>query len=294
MTLEGTCIHCGTDRPRTVFLCPRCGNPWIDARLSERAPESPDVPLAMPMLPPPERTGISPLKTAVIAVGVALVLVGVFSLGRRIFDSDETTAAPPTPTTTAAPTTTPPTTAPQQTTAAPTPTTTAAPPTTVAQLALPAPGEPVALDELTLGAFAIGPLDFEDPAEDVIATLLATFGPPEAYQDVSSGYGLCGAGAVAIWGPLTAVFEDGRFVAYRLEAGLPEHQASQLETLSGAALGDDTERLGAIYAGFDTVITDDRYTVSGTSDGRLLLWGPVIDGVVGGIYSANPCDAGTD
>ncbi len=231
-----------------------------------------------------------------MVVGVALLLFGLFDVGRRLLDSDATTASPPTTSAPVAATTTPPATDPPPTTSPPPESTTIAPTTTssVPQLGLPPPGDAVALSDLGLGAFALGVLDFDDPADDVIATLLATFGPADTYEEISAGYGLCGAGSIARWGPLTAVFDEGRFVAYRLEGGQPEHEASDLATLSGARLGDDMERLEAIYARFDTQVTDARYTVNRQSDGRILLWGPVVDGAVGGIYSANPCDAGTD
>jgi hypothetical protein len=165
-------------------------------------------------------------------------------------------------------------------------------------------GDPVPISELSLGAFAIGPFDFDAPAADPIGRLVATFGQPDAVAAADASWGLCpsDSGRAITWGPLAIVtrgIDDEVLVAYRLGpfAGIDtEHPAAPMATLSGLAVGDTTQQLEAIYANSTVEFTDvdgvASFRLLRSSDDRLLLWGPVVDDVVAGIYSPRPCDQG--
>lgn len=165
-------------------------------------------------------------------------------------------------------------------------------------------GDPIPVSELTLGAFAIGPIDFGD--EDGLGMLVASLDQPDAVTLINDGtLGLCSGepGFAAVWGPFTALFtgtpETGALAGYRLAVQPGGHATSALTTLSGLQVGETVADLESVYAGF-TIGYEQIDGVLGfillRSDGATLLWGPVTsaeaDGTVEGIYSPRPCDAG--
>ncbi len=203
------------------------------------------------------------------------------------------TAPPPTsqaPTTTVPPTTT-------------TTTTTEPPPPPI-----PALGDPIPIEELTLGAFSLGPLAFGDADINALGRLVATFGQPDDLRVIGEADGLCPteSGRAARFGWLTALFRDEAgsevLVAYRLEDPGPDsqtHPTSGLETISGAAIGGTVAEWNAIY-GTSIVKTAELdgsaiLLLLRSSDERTLLWGPLSGdepAAVTGIYSPRPCDGG--
>ena len=218
-----------------------------------------------------------------------------------------TTTAEPTPTTTGepAPTTAPP----AATTTQPPPSTTQPPPatTTTTEPPIPALGEPIPLEEMTLGAFALGPLEFNDTETNALGRLVATFGQPDELRDIGEADGLCPTeiGRAARFGWLTAYFRGGleeALVGYRLEAPpepLPDHPTAELVTISGAAIGDSENTWRAIYSSFinRTIEIDGRtyLLLLRSSDERTLLWAPLSESeppTIEGIYSPIPCDGG--
>ena len=221
-------------------------------------------------------------------------------LSTVVFDPTVTTIQPqattqpgPTETTVAPATTQPPTTT--------TTTTTTEPP-------IQALGDPIALEDLTLGAFSLGPLDFGDADISALGRLVATFGQPDDVTPIGEAEGLCPteSGRSARFGWLTVLVRDEAgtevLVAYRLEEpvdAVPGHPTADLRTISGAAIGDTSAEWNAIY-GTSIVRTGE---VDGSpvllllrsSDERTLLWGPLSQDeptVMLGIYSPRPCDGG--
>ena len=217
-----------------------------------------------------------------------------------------TTAASATtlPVTSAVPSSTVSSTTVAPTTAAPPTTTTTSTTTTAPLPLLEAIGDAVPIAELSLGAFAIGPFDFDAPAANPIGRLVATFGQPDELRAADESWGLCEgeAGRAITWGPLTVVTrgtDDEILVAYRLGPLAPSdagHPAAAMTTLSGLAVGDTTQQVETIYANSTVDYTDvdgvASFRLLRSNDDRLLLWGPVVDAAVAGIYSPRPCDQG--
>lgn len=219
-----------------------------------------------------------------------------------------TTAPEPPPTTAPDPVTTtpapPPTTAAPTTTAVPTTTTTTEPPPPP----IPALGDPIPLEELTLGAFSLGPLEFGDADTNALGRLVATFGQPDEVTAIGEADGLCPteSGTAARFGWLTVLLRDEAgvdvLVAYRLEdpeSGEADHPTADLRTISGAAIGDTVANWNAIYGTsiVRTAEVDGRAVLLllRSSDERTLLWGPLTDddpALMAGVYSPRPCDGG--
>lgn len=308
----GVCLYCGAERRYDVAQCSRCGNPWQDHRIDQldatvleaTEPDGHERLLHDPGLGPPQRWWIPATAAA--------VLLGGFLLAQALTGSEEPTttsvAAPAAPVETASPVS-------PATTARPASPTTAAPPTstssttTVTTTTLPPiepVGEPIATESLSLGAFALGPLRIDDPADSVVGRLVATFGQPDTVTEAGPEWGLCEGdpGRVVRFGGLAVVLSGDAggetFAAYRLEATPGDVTASELATISGVRIGATFNDLDEAY---DTSITQlididgtQSFVVLRSSDRRTLLWGPMSgtdsDAVVTGIYSARPCDRG--
>jgi hypothetical protein len=262
--------------------------------------------------PPPERRRPWGL---LIGAAVAIVAIAVIFFG--FLDSDDssddiaavgtTTTAPVDTTTaptstTAGSTTTPATTATTSTTSSTT-TTTTAPTTTLPPIE--PEGDPVALEDLTLGAFALGPFAFNADAA-YLGRLVASLGQPDARVDAGTGHGLCpdDTGTAYTWGALTAIFriegEREILVGYHLNETGTDHPTQAITTRSGLELGHTIEKLEAIYlqSGLALVTIDGApvFLLLRSTDDATLLWGPISstdqDGLVEGIYSPQACDGG--
>ena len=276
-----------------------------------------EIPISEPEpAPAPKRSWRLPLIITSAAVAVYAIVFATLIAGSG---PEDPAAAPPATTTVNDPAATTiatepssagpfPTTAPAQTTLTP-------PPTTVVEITTPpAPtippvGDPIALEDLALGAFALGPLDFNDGDINALGRLVSTFGQPDEAYPIGEPDGLCPteSGTAARFGWLTAFLrdEDGTdvLVGYRLEEpveGGLGHPTAELKTISGAVIGDTIEEWNTIYRAFGGVIEQE---VDGTpvllllrlSDERTLLWGPLTDGdpvLVTGVFSPRPCDGG--
>jgi hypothetical protein len=243
------------------------------------------------------------LVGALIAVAA---IAGFFLINR---DSGDETAAPTATTTTTSPssTTATTTTAAATTTAttAATTTTTTTPTTTTTVAPIEPEGNAVPLEDLTLGAFALGPFGF-DASASYLGRLVASLGQPDAKTAAGTDLGLCAdqEGSAYTWGALTAVFRvDGEreiLVSYRLEDTATDHPTQAITTRSGLQLGDTLEKLDAIYLQSGVALQDVNGTPSflllRSTDDATLLWGPVTStessGTVTGIYSPNSCDGG--
>ncbi|HEX9854973.1 MAG TPA: hypothetical protein VGC47_06640 [Acidimicrobiia bacterium] len=312
----GQCIYCGAERRRDAMRCPHCERMWPDRTVTAIRIDLDDVSEAeqvragagpVPQQPAPKRAARIwvPVGVAVAALGAYLVLFGLILDGgppdedaapQTTLPSQETspaTASPSEPSTTAAPTT-----------AAPT---TTVPPTTTATTLAPieAVGDAIPIDELSLGAFALGPLDIGSPAHDAVGRLVATFGQPDAViETLDASVGLCDgvAGRLVSWGGLGLVLAgDGEaeaFAGYRLELDADDGPTNGLRTLSGLGLGDTWEQVEAIYptaTGVD-IGGAPGFIVSRSSDGITLIWGSLAESgstaLVTGIHSPRPCDGG--
>ena len=276
--------------------------------------------------PPPavqlvtRRRWLFPVAITAGAVAVyAIVFAILLERTGRQDEPDSPVVAPSTtvvepPTTTpesaTAVTTSPQTTALPTTTAAPT--TSAAPTTTTTTEApippIPALGHPIPLEDLTLGAFSLGPLEFGDTDTSALGRLVATFGQPDDVFAISEAGGLCPTetGRAARFGWLTVLIRDEAgtdvLVGYRLEepaAGGAGHPTAVLKTISGAAIGDSTDRWNAIYGTSIVRIAEVEgmqvLLLLRSSDERTLLWGPLSEddpATMVGIYSPRPCDGG--
>jgi hypothetical protein len=325
------CIYCGTPRPADETMCPSCGKPWIDGKIPEASTTEPDdvkgavavgtaaaaarsqppnTEKAPPPVPPPsiDDTGefgfddwtLPPEKPRSIArwlipivLAIAVIVVWGFVFLDRTGTPGTTVASataitnPQTSTTQLTSTTVPRTTTTSQTTT---------------QIPFPPPaswspvGDPIASDDLTLRAAAIGPLDIGEPIEDVAGRLTASLGEAEA----AGVDGVCPPEESywLQWGDLLAIFDssepDGTFVSYRYEdIGSDTHLG--LTTLSGLELGDTVADLQQIYGQFTITfeVIDGHDYFRLVDGGELLLWGPVTgtdsDDLVEGIYSPTPC-----
>lgn len=267
--------------------------------------EDPSVPQAVPPR--------SPLLTGlIVALLLIVVSISVFQL-LRDDEPEENTAVPGTTTTS---TTEAPVVAPEPGTTGPVPTTAAGPATTVA-VSVPgsfepyeAVGEPIPLGELTMQVDGLGPVSFGTDAAQAIGRLITSLGEPDEDTGpvVSAGeFGACEGQLQRIvrWGPFVAVVvvdEDGTetFAGYRLDFSYGEinHQATDLETLSGLKAGQSVVALEDIYDDFEVtyeVIPDlgTTFQLRSSRTGNLLLWGPVTsddsNGIVLGIYAPDAC-----
>jgi hypothetical protein len=173
---------------------------------------------------------------------------------------------------------------------------------------IPAAGTPVPLEELTLGAFALGPFEFGDTGNQALGRLVRTFGQPDAIFEAGEEWGVCSSdeGRVVRFGWLNAIFvsNDGRdtLIGYRLAE--PEdgslHPTARLTTVSGARVGDSLDRLREIYidSNINTVDLEegDGFILVRSDDARTLLWGPLTSaadsGRVLGIFAPQSCDGG--
>ena len=318
--IDSLCVFCGTARRDSVALCPTCGRPWIDQVPAEAAVSAPLVrrgdatvatvtkdgktaevpPLPAPS-PPPNRTPWFIAAAVVIgAIALYVLFFGVWISGESEDDPTAVVSLPPTSVT---PTTPPPTTA---TTAAPTTTTssTTTTSTTTTLPLIPAAGARIPLDELTLGAFALGPFDFGNSGNEALGRLVQTFGQPDAIFEPEDDWGVCSndEGRVVRFGWLNAIFADDVLVGYRLAE--PEdgslHPTARLTTVSGARIGDSLERLRDIYVDSNINTTEfeesDGFILVRSGDARTLLWGPLTStadsGRILGIHSPLPCGGG--
>ncbi len=240
------------------------------------------------------------------AIGIAAVALLFFSV--LAGDDEGDTAAPPTgstdPSTTEAPSTTEPT-----TTAAPTTTTVATTTTTSTTTTTVPPiepeGDPIPVEDLTLGAFALGPFGF-DAATSYLGRLVASLGQPDAMTEADVQLGLCPEeeGTAYSWDGLTAIFriDDNTeiLVGYRLDETGSDHPTQEITSRSGLELGDTIEDLDNIYlqSGIALQEIDDtpHFLLLRSSDSATLLWGPTTNlertGVIEGIYSPESCDRG--
>ena len=324
---EAVCIFCGTSRPVTEPRCPECGNGWIDETIAEAVAAKPVSQPAFEELrdEPEKRRGsqgrrrrwVFPVAITAAAAAVYAIVFVVLILQPDEPGEEEPVGAPPTATAGTAPETTPiaePTTTVAQTpttTAAPTTTTTRTTSTTTPTTTLPtiaAAGEPIALEDLTLGAFSLGPLAFGDEDTDALGRLVSTFGQPDDVSAIGEADGLCPteSGRAARFGWLTVYVRDEPgtevLVGYRVEesqTAAAGHPTAELKTISGAAIGDTFDEWNSIYR--TSVVTRD--VVDGvevllllrSSDERTLLWAPLTADdppAIAGVYSPRPCDGG--
>ncbi len=320
MTDGPLCVFCGSEFPVELERCPTCGRPWIDQRISEAA-EGAIVPLGevgevaeTPIETEPERR----IPLWLIAGGVALVAITVYGIVFSLLLNDgtegdtaaiTTTTAVTTPPTTVVSTTSPPasTTLPPQTTTTPPPTTTSTTTTTTTTLPPIAEGIPIPIDEVTLGAFALGPLQVGSNGTTALERLAGTFGQPTQITELAGGdLGICetDTGRAVRYGWVTAIVigdeGDETFVGYRYEDGPDGHPSAGLETLSGAGIGNTVAEVDTIYAGslveVGEVDGSPHIFILRSSDRRTLLWGPLTgssaSAVVQGIHAPYWCDDG--
>jgi hypothetical protein len=263
---------------------------------------------AEPPARPPRRGAVPPflvgLILGVVLIGMSLAVFSLFAA-----DPDETSSPGATTTTSAATTTT----QPGATTTEPVASTTSTATTTTTLPGFEAIGDPIDIGDLALVVDGIGPLDFGMAATDVMGSLVATFGVPTEDTGivVSEGqYGTCEGDAIRVvrWGLLAAIITSpdlggGLFDGYRVDLSYAEltHPTSRLATYSGLSIGDTVGDLEDTYAAFDISYRVDSDPDVGqvfelrSSDGRLLLWGPLTsadpdEGVVRGIYAPDVCD----
>lgn len=241
-------------------------------------------------------------QTAIVAV-IVLSIIGLWLvvLAWITSDDDSDTVASPTTQGETASTVTETTLASETTAASSTSSTTSTTTTTLAPIE--PVGEAIALADLGLGAFALGPIDFG--ATDALGRLVATLDQPDSITDASGALGLCAddTGFAADWGPFSAIFigapSTNVFVGYRLDTD-GDHPTSGLATLSGVQVGDSIADLEETYASFEISYEEIggalHFILVRQSDSTTLLWGPVTssdsDGVVQGIYSPETCTGG--
>lgn len=321
---EGRCVYCGTARPTSRPICPECGRTWIDTKVGEQLPaltpqivaaskkdRAEDLAVARSavesQLPKPRPWGL----LVGVAIGLIAVVLAFNTFGGG--DDDEaaldTTAAPSSTTTVVSTTTTTAATTTSQattTTAAPTTTSTTTTTTTTATVPPIEPeGTAVAIEDLTLGAFALGPFAFDEDTS-FLGRLVASLGQPDSMTAAGEADGLCAgdSGSNYTWGGLTAVFrtEDGGeiLVGYRLVDTEADHPTLAVTTRSGLQLGHTLETLEGIYLQSTVVVENidgaPHFILLRSSDSATLLWGPLTSGeatgTVTGIYSPDACDGG--
>lgn len=321
---EGLCVYCGTARPVSRPICPQCGRTWIDTKIGED----------LPPLTPEIVAASKEERQALVVAGaeseralaearrpwglLAGALIGLAAIVAILIavnggeDGDQPVAGS-NPTTTQATTTDAPSTTADNTTPAPTTsstTSTATTTTTTTTTTTIPPIEPegaaVPLEELTLGAFALGPFRFDTGA--YLGRLVATLGQPDAKTAAGIDLGLCPdeQGSAYTWGALTAIFRDEGeeeiLVGYRLDDTGTEHPTQQIASRSGLQLGHTIEKLDAIYLQSGLAIEEidgaPTFLLLRSSDDATLLWGPVSGSratdVVQGIYSPRSCGGGPE
>ncbi len=168
-------------------------------------------------------------------------------------------------------------------------------------------GDPVPVEELTLASDGVGPIALGRPAAEAVGRLIASLGDPtdDTGPRPSSGeFGVCDEDSerIVFWGPFAAVIvvdpdATETFGGFRLDLsyGGFSNEAAELGTLSGIRLGDSFRNLQEIYDSFEVEEGEDSdlgqiWTVSSIETGNLLLWGPLAEGAVRGIYSPDACD----
>jgi len=307
----------------TKPICPTCKRTWIDTKIGEELPaltpatvavsaEERPVDPGMDMPPPPDE---SPRRPWGLLVGVLLGLAIVWVLFSGVFSNDgddtaaSTTAAPTATTATEPTTTTEPetstttTTSPSTTTTTTTSTTTTTTTTTLPPIE--AEGAPVPVEDLTLGAFALGPFSF-NAGTPYLGRLVASLGQPDGMSTAGTEFGLCAdeEGVAYSWDGFVAIFrvegESEVLVGYQLSQTGTDHPAQSIRSRSGLKVGDTLERLEAIYLqsglAFDEIDGTTHFILLRSSDNATLLWGPVTSsepsGVIEGIYSPRACDGG--
>ncbi len=242
-----------------------------------------------------------------IPLGIALAVLVVYAIVFSVLLSRSGTEEIAAPVTTSSRAVEPSTTS--TTVATTTTTTVATTTTTTATLPpLPASATTIAIEDLELGAFQIGPIEFGDRDVDAAGLLVASLGQPDTYFPVGENQGLCPTdeGRALVWGPLTAIFrtDDGVEVlaGYTFDGAAPaaaDHPATSMRTLSGIGLGDTKNALELAYAQsrvvFEPLSGQDGFIVLRSSDDRTLLWG-TLDGAeppaVTLLGSPRPCDGG--
>ncbi len=189
-----------------------------------------------------------------------------------------------------------------------TPTTVTLPDTSATAEIVPV-GDPIPIAELTMSSNDIGPLDFGDPADEVLGRFASTFGAPT--QDTgfivgSGSFGECAGDSIRVvqWGPLNIVVrgepDSSTFASYRMDlryGGLTS-PTRDMSTLSGLRVGDTVGQLETVYSGFVIEYVIDpgaglTFELRSQRGGELLLWGPVesqdAEALVTGIYSPDSC-----
>ena len=316
-------MFCGSEFPVELERCPTCGRPWIDQRLSE-VTDGVVVPLSEIEDSPEPHVDTEPARRVplwMIAGGVALIALAVYGVVFSVLldepEVDDQVAAPPDTTavtTTAAPqtTTTPSaatTTAPTTTTVPPT-TTTSTTTTTTTTTTLPpiAEGTPIPIGDMTLGAFALGPLNVGSNGATALERLAATFGQPTSITPLAGGdAGICDdeIGRAVRFGWVTAILVDDAdgsetFVGYLYDAGPAGHPSEGLTTISGATVGNTVAEVDTIYVGPIVSVGDldgePHLFILRSSDRRTLLCGPLSgegdDATLDGINAPYWCDDG--
>lgn len=319
-TTTARCLWCGGERPVAVDLCPTCEHAWIDATIEEaRSGRLDGLSAGPPTWTEPPRSLVRSrwllvaLVAAVAAIYGAILIVSSNGGDPPVAASTQApspTTAAPARTTVAPPTTPAPTTSTTTTsTSTTTSTTTTLPPIAVVE-------PPYATAELTLGAFALGPIGFGSSDPDAIGRLAATFGQPTAILPAGETWGLCPGetGRVLEFGYLAVILRDTadgeELVGYRqrLEDGEldPDDISGALRTISGLGLLDSLGDAERLYSGVVTAqlrIQQDEtlpagtpiYIVQRSSDRRTLIWGKLsgdVDRQILSINSPNSCDQG--
>lgn len=320
-TREGLCVYCGTSRSVAKPICPSCGHTWIDTIFGEELPPlTPEIVAASIE----ERQALGAAAVAdepdpgtrrrpwglLLGALLGLTIVAIALSAILGSDGDDnalattttipatTTPADTTVVTTTSPTTTSPTTTATPTTSTTTTTTTTLPP-------IEAAGSPVAIQDLTLGAFALGPFSLNSDTA-YLGRLVASLGQPDSGSVAGTDSGLCAGeeGVAYTWDGFTAIFRtDGdseALVGYRLDATGSDHPTQSITSRSGLEVGHTVATLDAIYLQSGLAFTEIdgtlHFVLLRSSDNATLLWGPVSnsepDGFVEGIYSPRACDGG--
>lgn len=317
-TSTARCLWCGSERPVDIDVCPACEHSWIDATISEAREGRLDAAAAANAARSKPPRSFMRRHWLLISLLVAVVLVygtilfvdsGSTDPGTTLVATTTTAPTIVVPATSIVPTTAPPTTAAPTTTTSTTTTTTTLPPIAIVEPAY----DP---DDLTLGAFALGPINFGNSDPDVIGRLAATFGQPDSILPADEKWGLCqdDTGRVLEFGYLSVIMRDieggEELVGYRqrLKDRQPDPAdlSGDLRTISGLGLASrlsDARQLYSRVVTAELAAQQDEtlppgspiFIVQRSSDGRTLIWGALSDdddAVVRSINSPNVCDRG--
>jgi hypothetical protein len=298
-----------------------CGRPWIDTLVDEDLPPlTPEIVTAAiedrktatptELAPPPDAPAARPWG---LLVGIGLGLVFLYVLFFIVLGGgDDDSAASPTTASTSVTTadqtstsTSAATTTSEPGTSTTTSTTTTTTTTTTTLAPIEPSGDPIAVSDLTLGAFALGPFTFTDNVP-ALGRLVASLGQPDAMETAGTDLGLCDGqnGVAYTWDGLTAIFrlegDTPVLAGYRLDSTGDDGPAQSITTRSGLALGYTVETLEGIYLqsgiAYEEIDGSSYFVLLRSTDNRTLLWGPVSStdpsGIVEGIYSPRPCDGG--